>query len=118
MMALVTWQQKEPAIMMRDAAGRLMQARLRSIVVAAVLGVLVGGLILPALVLAKSFGVTGTIDCGLPNGDRCEIGDEVALWTSDITGTNERFVIDVSWIKKHLDRDRWDQEDMMCLEVD
>jgi hypothetical protein len=112
---------KDSPAMMRLASRRLVhlaQARLRPLILAAVLGVLLVGLALPTLALAKSFALTGTIDCGLKNGEQCDIGDTVNVWTTDISGNLDKVAVDVSWIKQQLDEDEWDHEDRICLEID
>jgi hypothetical protein len=111
---------KDSASMTRHARrrlGRLAPARFRPIVLAAILGVLVVGLAVPTLALAKTFAITGTLDCGLKNGERCDLGDTIKVWTSDVSGNLDNVAIDVSWIKKQLDEDEWDHEDRICLEV-
>jgi hypothetical protein len=63
----------------------------------------------------KEFLLQGTVDCGLKSGARCTLGDIVTVWTSDVTGTRQRMKVDVSWIRKQLDK--YDQDDLICLEV-
>jgi hypothetical protein len=88
------------------------------IILAAVVGVLVLGLAVPTLALAKTFAITGSVDCGLKSGERCDIGDTLNVWTTDISGNLDKVAVDVSWIKKQLDEDAWDEEDRICLEID
>src|SRR4051812_6566153 len=80
-------------------------------VILAVLGGLVVPLAFPVAGLAKTFGVTGTIDCGLPSGKRCTIGDTVTIRTSDISGSDENVAVDISWIKRFFEEEDFDQDD-------
>ncbi len=57
--------------------------------------------------MAKEFDVTGTLDCGVRSGDKCqfvdwETGPKLAVFTEDISGTRERWEIDASWIRDDL----------------
>jgi hypothetical protein len=64
----------------------------------------------------KEFLVQGSVDCGRPAGDKCDVWPFVTLLTTDISGTPERWVFDLSWIP--TDRlDGFDQDDLMCLDV-
>ena len=85
---------------------------------AALVSAVVVGLAQPTLALAKTFAITGTVDCGVKSGEHCEIGDTLNVRTTDISGNLDDVVVDVSWIKKQLDEDEWDEEDRICLEVD
>jgi uncharacterized repeat protein (TIGR01451 family) len=68
-------------------------------------------------VAAREFGLTGTVDCGLRSGQRCQLGSSLmmAVWTDDISGTRERVMVDVSWIVSQLDA--YDQDDLVYLTV-
>jgi hypothetical protein len=85
------------------------------VVLAVVLGI---WLALPQRSQANTFGVTGIIDCGLASGKRCTIGDTVTILTSDVTGADEKVVVDISWIKDYFEEEDFDQDDAICLEVD
>jgi hypothetical protein len=94
-------------------------ARSRSLLtLAALVSAVIVGLAQPTLALAKTFAITGTIDCGVKSGEQCDIGDSLNVWTTDISGNLDKVAVDVSWIKKQLDEDEWDEEDRICLEVD
>jgi hypothetical protein len=85
---------------------------------AAIVSAVVVGLAQPTLALAKTFAITGTVDCGVKSGEQCDIGDSLDVWTTDISGNLDKVAVDVSWIKEQLDEDEWDEEDRICLEVD
>ena len=70
----------------------------------------------PAVGHAKEYEVDGIVDCGVPSGRRCDIGDTLALRTDDVTGVLERIQIDVSWVRRHLSR--LDQDDRIVLLVE
>jgi hypothetical protein len=58
-------------------------------------------------VAAKEFDVTGTLDCGARSGHTChfddwDTGPTLGILTEDISGTRERVLVDVSWVKKDL----------------
>jgi hypothetical protein len=86
---------------------------------------MVVGIVLPALVLSfgisgdahaqKEFLIQGTIDCGRASGARCEIGDTITVWTTDVSGERQKVTIDVSWIKNQLDQ--YDQDDLIYIDV-
>jgi hypothetical protein len=62
----------------------------------------------------KTITFTGTLDCGRRDGQRCQVGDTLTLWTDDLGGT-QRVSIDVTWIRDSLPS--MDQGDYMCLDV-
>ena len=102
--------------MPRAAATRLLVA------LAAALGVLALALAGPApaappAALAREFGIRGTVDCGQRSGRSCPIGDELAVWTRDISGVPERVVVAVAWIRRQLEELGLDQDDEVCLQV-
>ncbi|MFN0070772.1 MAG: hypothetical protein ACKVVP_04695 [Chloroflexota bacterium] len=72
---------------------------------------------LPAAGWAKDFELTGTVDCGRRSGQRCTIGDTLAIITEDLSGVKERVVVDVSWIQPIIRQREIDQDDTLCLEV-
>lgn len=91
--------------------------RLRLVMLAvAVLGVLSLDLARPSVGLAKDVDVTGTVECGIPSGQRCDVGDTLVLLTDSVTGVNEPIPIDISWIKKKLPA--LDQDDEITLSVE
>ena len=63
----------------------------------------------------KDFAITGIVDCGQRSGQRCTIGDLLAVRTVDLSGVLERVVINVSWIRKQLEARRLDQDDAICI---
>ena len=67
------------------------------------------------IALAKEYNIAGTVDCGLRSGQRCSIDSTVALWTEDISGSPQRVIVDVSWIRKQLPG--LDQDEPIDLEV-
>src|SRR5204863_1155330 len=67
--------------------------------------------------LAKEFDVDGSVDCGIPSGKRCDIGDTLVLMTDDVSGLNELVPIDVSGIKKKLPALDQDDEITLCVET-
>lgn len=67
-------------------------------------------------VAAKDVDVVGTVDCGLPSGRRCSLGDALVLWTTDVTGTYEAVRIDIGWIRGKLPA--LDQDDEITLSVE
>ncbi len=85
--------------------------------VALMLGLAAPGLKRPSVALTRDFEVDGTVDCEQPSGQHCPIGDVLALWTEDLSGTIERVILDVSWIRRPLERLRLKQDDLLCLEV-
>jgi hypothetical protein len=90
----------------------------RYLVLTAILGALVACLILPQVGVAKTYPITGTVDCGVPSGQRCSIDDTVAIITNDLGGDHQRVEVDVSWIKKYFEEQPFDQDDPLCVEVD
>ncbi|MGE3271624.1 MAG: hypothetical protein AB7P40_22930 [Chloroflexota bacterium] len=61
----------------------------------------------------KDFDVTGSLDCGVRSGDRCqfadwEIGPKLAMFTEDISGETMRFEVDASWLRDDLTAFRQD----------
>ena len=68
----------------------------------------------PAL---KDFALQGIVDCAQRSGQRCAIGDTLAVWTSDIGSVLQRVVIDVTWMKRQINQRRLDQDDLVCIEV-
>jgi hypothetical protein len=67
---------------------------------------------------AREYEIDGTADCGLRNEQRCTIGSVLSIWTDDITGSRQRFEVDVSWIKDALEEDKIDQDDHICLIIE
>src|SRR5882724_2862513 len=66
--------------------------------------------------LAKEFDVTGTIDCGVRSGNKCDFtdwstGPTIGVLTEDISGTRELVQIDASWVKNDLND--FDQDDFV-----
>ena len=94
---------------------RILKGRLALI---ATLSLLCVWLTLPLESVAKTFPLSGTVDCGVPSGQRCSIEDTVAVITNDLGGPHERAVVDVSWIKKFFEEEPFDQDDPICFEVD
>jgi hypothetical protein len=74
--------------------------------------------VVPATVLAKVYPLAGTVECGVPSGQRCHIVDSVAVITKDFGGEPKRVVVDISWIKKYFEEQTFDQDDPICIEVD
>jgi uncharacterized protein YfaP (DUF2135 family) len=65
---------------------------------------------------AREIEIDGTADCGLRSGRHCSIDNTLALWTDDVTGTHERFEVDIRWIKDDLDK--IDQDEHVCIVVE
>ena len=64
----------------------------------------------------KEFLIQGSVDCGRAAGEQCSTWPLVTLLTSDVSGTPEKWTVDLSWIP--TDRlDRFDQDDLMCIDV-
>lgn len=62
---------------------------------------------------ANEFDVTGSLDCGVRSGQRCQFedwgeGPMIGLFTEDVSGVNERFVVNASWLRDHLTAFRQD----------
>jgi hypothetical protein len=72
----------------------------------------------PQIGLAKTYPITGTVDCGVPSGQRCDIQDSISVMTKDLGGDRQRIVVDISWIKKYFEEEPFDQDDPICIEVD
>jgi len=68
--------------------------------------------------LAKEFEMEGTIDCGLAAGQDCPVADSMTLYTVSISGKNEPFVFDMSWIRPQLEQAGHKQDDLLCLIVE
>ena len=66
---------------------------------------------------AKTLDLTGTIDCGVRSGKRCEFGSKLILHTKDISGVEQAVELDVSWIKKE-DLEGLEQDDYLRFEVE
>lgn len=66
---------------------------------------------------AREYEIDGTADCGLRSERRCSIDSTLAVWTDDVTGTRQRFEVDVSWIRPSQ-MDRIDQDDRVCLLIE
>src|SRR6187431_1032031 len=66
---------------------------------------------------ARELEIDGTADCGLRSGRHCDIDKTLALWTDDVTGSRERFEVDIRWIDKD-DLDKIDQDERVCLLVE
>jgi hypothetical protein len=82
------------------------------------IGILVLAALFPAsgtVYADKEFLLQGTVDCGRSSGSRCELGDVVVVWTSDVTGTKQKVTIDVSWVQKQLGT--YAQDGLICLDV-
>jgi len=63
--------------------------------------------------MIKDFDVTGTLDCGVRSGRKCEFtdwetGPKLAMFTEDISGEMMRFEVDASWLRDHLTAFRQD----------
>lgn len=61
----------------------------------------------------KDFDVTGSLDCGVRSGQKCdftdwETGPKLAMFTEDISGEKMRFEVDASWMRDHLTAFRQD----------
>jgi hypothetical protein len=62
---------------------------------------------------SNDFDVTGSLDCGVRSGQTCAFedwgdGPMIALFTEDVSGTTERFVVDAAWLRDHLTAFRQD----------
>jgi hypothetical protein len=71
-------------------------------------------------VMAKSFDVTGTLECGTMSGHRCDFADweqgpVLGIITEDISGEPMRFEVDTSWIRDRLVS--FSQDDFVWLVV-
>lgn len=87
---------------------------LRALVRAALKPVLIAGIVILAsttssapVSASKDFDVTGSLDCGVRSGERChfedwDTGPMIAMFTEDVSGTSERFVVDATWLRDHL----------------
>ena len=51
---------------------------------------------------AKEYNVAGTVDCGVRSGRLCPASESIFLITSDISGRDERWEIDITWVQKKL----------------
>jgi hypothetical protein len=63
--------------------------------------------------IVKDFDVTGSLDCGVRSGQKCqfsdwETGPTLAMYTEDISGEQMRFEVDASWLRDHLTAFRQD----------
>ena len=61
----------------------------------------------PNITHAKEFDVTGTLDCGVKSGSKCEyqdweIGPRIGMLTRDISGNLDRVIVDAAWIRDDL----------------
>src|SRR5262249_50234830 len=65
---------------------------------------------------AREFEIDGTADCGLKSGKHCDIDNNLALFTDDISGERQRVEIDIRWVKQHLAKIA--QDDHVCLIVE
>lgn len=65
---------------------------------------------------AKEYEIDGIVDCGKESGKRCDIGETIWLMTDDITGLDEKWEIDVSWIQSKLPT--IDQDDQIKFQVE
>jgi hypothetical protein len=85
---------------------------LRTVLLSAVLAIMMASS--SASVLATNdFDVTGSLDCGVRSGQKChfedwEAGPIIALFTEDVSGTSERFVVDAAWMREHMTAFRQD----------
>ena len=79
------------------------------------LGLAALGLTAVPQALAKDYNIAGTVDCGVPSGHDCAIGDSLRLWTEDVTGTKELITLDISFIRQDLRE--LGQDDPIDLEV-
>jgi hypothetical protein len=73
-----------------------------------------------AVSAGRNFDVTGTLDCGIRSGQQChfddwETGPMIGMFTKDISGTTEHFVVDASWMRDHLTAFR--QDDFVWFQV-
>jgi hypothetical protein len=68
--------------------------------------------------LAKEFELMGTIDCGLATGQNCPIDNFMTLWTPGISGKNEPYIFDMSWIQEQLRQAPQKQDDLLCLLIE
>jgi uncharacterized protein YfaP (DUF2135 family) len=66
---------------------------------------------------AKEFDVIGTVDCGIPSGRRCDLGDTLVLLTDSVSGLNELVRIDIRGIKRKLPALDQDDEIALCVEL-
>jgi hypothetical protein len=62
---------------------------------------------------STDFDVTGSLDCGVRSGQKCQFedwgdGPTIAMFTEDVTGETERFVVNASWLRDHLTAFRQD----------
>ncbi len=55
-----------------------------------------------APVAAKDYNVAGTVDCGVRSGEPCPDAASVFLWTSDVSGRDEKWEVDVTWVRDDL----------------
>src|SRR4051794_15805184 len=90
----------------RSVMHRFISVWSRRVIHATVVGTVLLGLaqIPVAPAQAKEFDVTGTIDCGVRSGTKCDFtdwstGPVIGVLTEDISGTRERVLIDASWVK-------------------
>ena len=85
---------------------------LKMVLIAAIVPIMMSGGTSP-VAASSDFDVTGSLDCGVRSGHRCDFGDwdegpVIALFTEDVSGTSERFVVDASWLREHLTAFRQD----------
>jgi hypothetical protein len=90
-----------------------------------VVGFAVGAMALlvadPSIVLAKTFTIEGTVDCGRRSGRNCSYEGSnpvMRVHTDDISGTMETVLVDVGWILKHLQERDIEQDEAICMEVE
>jgi hypothetical protein len=67
--------------------------------------------------LAKEFDVVGTVDCGIPSGRHCELGDTLVLLTDSVSGLMELVAFDIRGIKRKLPDLDQDDEITLCVEL-
>jgi hypothetical protein len=79
------------------------------------LGLAVLGLTAVPQAQAKDYDIAGTVDCGVPSGNACPVGNSLRLWTDDVTGSKALITIDISWIRN--DVANLDQDDPIDLQV-
>jgi hypothetical protein len=92
--------------------------RRRAILAVALLSGLIPLVVPTRIGLAKEFEMQGTIDCGLLSGQNCPIQDFMTLYTPAISGKNEPYIFDMSWIRGQLEQGPQRQDDLICLLIE
>ena len=103
-------------LLSRPARSTILHARLALVCVALLTLLPLDG-VRATLTLAKNVDVIGTVDCGRPTGQRCNLDDTLVLLTDCLTGQLAPAVVDISWIKDKLPALNQDDEITLAVEA-